>query len=162
MVSLLTAWIFRARWAGSLVSSIQTVSPPLWWTPTCSAINLLPKLGTGSTVDRYFAGSVVALAVLTTIFNFAVLPRLEVRDRGLFFRGRLISWLNIESYQWEAAGGTGEMIVFSMRRPENTVLRLRVSRLFSFLPSPRIRVAAERQDELEAILKRHLSEWPQA
>jgi hypothetical protein len=162
MAGLLTAWIFRARWAGSLVSSIGTVSPPLWWTPTYSAINMIPKLGSGSTVDRYFAGSVVALAVVTTIFNVAVLPHLEVRDRGLLFRGRLISWLNIESYEWEASGGPGELVVFSMRRPANVVLRLHVSRLFSFLPSPRIRVARERQEELEAILKRHLSEWPQA
>jgi hypothetical protein len=42
------------------------------------------------------------------------------------------------------------------------VLRLHVSRLFPILPSPRIRIPKESQDELEAILKRHLSEWPQS
>jgi hypothetical protein len=37
-----------------------------------------------------------------------------------------------------------------------------VSRLFSILPSPRIRVSKEHIEELEAILKRHLSNWPQS
>ena len=47
-------------------------------------------------------------------------------------------------------------------RPSKAVLRLHVSRLFSILPSPRIRVPREHQEELEAILKRHLNDWPQA
>jgi hypothetical protein len=47
-------------------------------------------------------------------------------------------------------------------RPAKAVLRLHVSRLFSILPSPRIRVPKERQAELEAILRHHLSEWPQS
>jgi hypothetical protein len=163
MVSLLTAWMFRARWAGSLISSIRTVGQPLWWAPTYSAINAIHELGSGHpAIDRYLAGSLLALAAAATTFTLAVLPHLEVRDRGLLVRGRLISWLNIERYEWEAATEAGELVVFSMRRPANAVLRLHVRRLFSILPSPRIRVPRESQDELEAILKRHLCEWPQS
>ena len=84
-----------------------------------------------------------------------------MRDRGLLHRGRLISWLNIESYEWESSAEPGALVVFSMR-PAKAVLRLHVSRLFSILPSPRIRVSKEHQEELEAILKRHLSDWPQS
>ena len=84
-----------------------------------------------------------------------------MRDRGLIHRGRLISWLNIEGYEWETSAEPGELVVFTMR-PSKAVLRLHVSRLFSILPQPRIRVPAERQEELEAILKRHLSDWPQS
>lgn len=76
-------------------------------------------------------------------------------------RCRLISWLNIERYEWEGSAEPSELIVFSMR-PMKAVLRLRVSRLLSILPSPRIPVPKEHQEHLEAILKRHLSVWPQS
>lgn len=84
-----------------------------------------------------------------------------MRDRGLLYRGRLISWLNIERYEWKASAKPGELVVLSMR-PAKHVLRLHVSRLFSILPSPRIPIPKEYQEELEAILKRHLSDWPQS
>jgi hypothetical protein len=112
-------------------------------------------------IDVYLGFSLLALIGVLSLYALIVLPHLEVRDRGLLYRGRLISWLNIERYEWESSFEPGELVVFSMRT-EKPVLRLHVSRLFSILPSPRIRVSKEHKEELEAILKRHLSDWPQS
>jgi hypothetical protein len=71
----------------------------------------------------------LALIVVLSVYTVVVLPFLEVRERGLLQRGRLISWLNIEGYAWESSAEPGELVVFSMR-PEKAVLRLHVSRLW--------------------------------
>jgi hypothetical protein len=170
MVSLLCAWAFRARWAGSLVHSIRTLTRPLWFYPVLLVMNswnIIRSLQRGlhtadrDAIDVYLGASMLTLIFVISIYSMIVLPFLEVRDRGLLHRGRLISWLNIESYEWESSAEPGELVVFSMR-PAKAVLRLHVSRLFSILPPPRIRVPQEHQEELEAILKRHLSDWPQS
>lgn len=44
-----------------------------------------------------FRRSVLALVAVTMVFSVVVFPYLEVRDRGLLYRGRLISWLNIST-----------------------------------------------------------------
>ncbi len=84
------------------------------------------------------------------------------RDRGLLVNGQLISSLSIESYEWEGAQNTVGITTLAIRPQPKAVLRLHVRRLFAFLPTPRIRIPAEQQEALQAILKRHLSEWPQA
>jgi hypothetical protein len=111
--------------------------------------------------DVYLRDSLLALIIVLSLYTLIVLPYLEVRDRGLLHRGHLISWLDIERYEWESSAEPGELTVFSMRPPK-AVLRLHASRLFSILPPPRIRVPKEHREELEAILKRHLSHWPQS
>ncbi len=164
MAALLTAWIFRARWAGALVSTMKIVDRP-WVAPLLVAMNswnVVRLLMRGPSVfDRYLAASILGLIVVAVIFTIVVLPNLEVRDRGLLFRGRLISWLNIERYEWETFTEPGGLILLSIR-PAKAVLRLHVSRLFSILPSPRIQIPREHQEEVEAILRHHLSEWPQS
>jgi serine/threonine protein kinase len=170
VVSVLFGWVSRARWAGSLVYSIRILDRPLWAAPALLWVNwmsimkdLMPhsqKSGTRG-IDVYLGFSLLALIGVLSLYALIVLPHLEVRDRGLLYRGRLISWLNIERYEWESSFEPGELVVFSMRT-EKPVLRLHVSRLFSILPSPRIRVSKEHKEELEAILKRHLSDWPQS
>jgi len=170
VVSILFGWVSRARWAGSLVYSIRILDRPIWAAPALLWVNcmsilkdLMPhsqKSGTRG-IDVYLGFSLLALIGVLSLYALIVLPDLEVRDRGLLYRGRLISWLNIERYEWEGSFEPGELVVFSMRT-EKPVLRLHVSRLFSILPSPRIRVSKEHKEELEAILKRHLSDWPQS
>jgi hypothetical protein len=108
----------------------------------------------------YLNASLIAATALAVILDVFVSPCFEVRDRGLICRGRLISWLNIEGYDWESSDDPGGLTVLSLR-PVKAVLRLHISRLFSILPPPRIHIPSERQEQLEAILKRHLSEWPQ-
>jgi serine/threonine protein kinase len=163
VTSLLTAWMFRRLWAGPLVSSIRTLERPLWYLPVMLLYNCAIVLRTSlrHTPDWYFAASYLGLITTLVIFTVLVFPFLEVRERGLLHRGRLISWLNIERYEWESSAEPGELVVLSIR-PTKAVLRLHVSRLFSILPAPGIRVPKEHQEHLEGLLKRHLSEWPQS
>jgi len=71
----------------------------------------------------------------------------------------LISWLNIERYEWKASAVPGELVALSLSRPSKAVLRLHITRRFTFLPSPRIRIKEGNREELETILNRHLSTW---
>ena len=165
VVALLCAWAFRARWAGSRIYSIKVLERSVWAdlvilvSVSFNSIRLL--LGSHDVFEVYLGGSMLALLASCSFYAVLVAPYLEVRDRGLLYRGRLISWLNIERYEWESWPEPGELVVFSMR-PAKAVLRLHISRLFSILRSPRIRIPKECQDELEAILRHHLSEWPQS
>jgi len=164
VTSLVTAWIFRERWAGSLVFSTRTSDRPWWLLPGVLLINswnLITELLRGAK-DWYLNASVLGLIASLIVLAIVVLPFLEVRDRGLLHRGRLISWLNIERYEWETSAEPGELVVVSMRPAKAAVLRLHVSRLFSILPSPRIRIPIEYHADVELILKRHLSDWPQS
>jgi len=73
----------------------------------------------------------------------------------------LISWLNIERYEWEATALPGELVALSISRPKKAVLPLHITRRFTFLPPPRIRISEGNREELELILNRHLSAWPE-
>ena len=86
------------------------------------------------------------------------MPNLEIRDRGILFRGRLISWLNIERYEWQSANLEPALLLPKGANKE--LLCLYVARRFKFLPPVRIHIERSKE-ELEAILKRHLSAWPE-
>jgi hypothetical protein len=161
--TLLGAWLFRQRWAGSLVVSMRTTDGrwffPLFVLAVIGLAGVAESIIGGykpdTTHELYTYAPFCALMAVLIICAFAVMPKLEVRDRGILYRGRLISWLNIERYEWEALPNE----VLSIR-PQKAVLRLYVTRRFSFLPPPRIRIREENREELEIILNRHLSAWP--
>jgi len=113
--------------------------------------------------DPDFLFNILFLALLVAfgVYAIVIYPIFEVRERGLLHRGRFTSWLNIERYEWESTAHPRDLVVVSLRR-QRAALRLHVSRFFAFLPSPRIRVPASNQDELEAIMNRHLSDWPES
>ena len=165
-ISLLIGWAGRSRWSGELVTSIRTEDRSMFLTGFLLFSSgahmyrfLWDSFNHRSPVDPYLMAVVLAFLVAMAVHIFMIFPHLEVRDRGLLHHGRLISWLNIDSYEWESTASPQDLIIFSMR-PKRVVLRLHVSRLFSILPAPRIHVPDDRQEELEAILKRHLGEWP--
>jgi serine/threonine protein kinase len=180
-VALFCKWASRARWAGSLICSIRTKDPPFWkfvlivGAESLALIKTLQLLNSLThhirdydaflyqrvALSAYQNAAVLVMFVVLGLYQVIVMPYLEVRDRGLLHGGRLFSWLNIESYEWESAE-PGEFGLLSVRPQAKMVLCLHVSRLFSILPSPRISVPRRHQEELEAILKRHLSEWPQS
>jgi hypothetical protein len=163
------AWMFRGRWAGSLVLSMKTVDT--------RAVTLLvfamngPRIvldvareghkpGTTHGLGFFTNIALLALMAVLAIYALAVFQKFEVRDRGILYCGRLISWLNIERYEWEDSALSYELVSLSIARPRKAVLLLHVARRFTFLPPPRIRIAEGNRAELEAILNRHLSEWP--
>ena len=167
--ALLFPWFVRTRWAGSLVASIRLDHGQraigvlfLVLTLNCwSALNSLQRDINKSEPDLYIGVVFLLMVAVLVVYVWKVVPILEVRDRGLLYRGQLISWLNIERYEWESSAEPGELLALNLR-PDKSVLRLHVSRLFSIFPPTRITVPNERKEELEAILRRHLSEWPQS
>jgi serine/threonine protein kinase len=165
--TLLFAWFVRTRWAGSLVASIrldhrQRATGVLAYVLTLNcwrALTILQGDINKSKPDLYTGGVFLLMVAVFVVYVWKIVPIFEVRDRGLLYRGQLISWLNIERYEWEASAEPGQLVALNMR-PDKSVLRLHVSRLFSIFPPIRITVPKERQEELETILRRHLSEWP--
>jgi hypothetical protein len=113
--TLLCAWLFRQRWAGSLVLSMKTTDTRIAMVlvlPTyISIIRDMAHLGNKKATLGLNLSATVALATMmavTVIYVLIVAPNLEVRDRGILHHGRLISWLNIERYEWEAAAVPGD------------------------------------------------------
>ncbi len=62
-----------------------------------------------------YAG-VTWVAMLAILFACVLVQRLEVRDRGILLRSRLISWLNIERYEWEPSRLPGDLTSLSIAR----------------------------------------------
>jgi hypothetical protein len=164
LASVLGLWTVRARWAGSLVCSIRTADRQIWPAFTimwlAQIVGDLVRTRHRSNLDLVDAAVYLALMLVSIVYAVVISPVLEVRDRGLLLRGRLISWIDIERYEWENTAYPQDLIVLSMRE-KREALRLHVNRLFPFLPSPRVRVPADKQLELDSNLKHHLSEWPE-
>jgi hypothetical protein len=161
---LIGSWMLRGRWAGPQIWSTRTTDRPLWGFVLIYLLTSLREVvGDLAGAHRNLLFDVVSVAVYlsTLIYLVVIFPVFEVRERGFVHHGRFISWLNIQKYEWESTGGPQDLVFLSLRPPRRAALRLHVRRLFAFLPSPRIRVPADKQDELEAIMKRHLSEWPE-
>jgi hypothetical protein len=165
--TLLGAWMFRERWAGSLVLSMRTTDQlgvslcVLAW----NSLNLvnLHFLREGHRQGLSFSADVAWLTLIAVLWACLLVffRKIEVRDRGILHRGRLISWLNIERYEWEPSAMPGELTSLSIARPQKAVLRLHVARRFTFLATPRIRIGEGDREQLEMILNRHLSAWPE-
>jgi len=164
VIGLITAWFVRGRWAGAL--QFEERQPPnrAWMASIvlfANMGNLLHDLGIGgprSTQDLT-TWTEVLLLLCAQVYILRISNRFEVRDRGLMVGGRLISWLNIESYEWEGVASPEDLVSLNIRQ-KRAVLRLNVRRLFAFIPPPRIRISDSRQALLEDVLNRHLSVWP--
>ncbi len=164
LITLLVAWTFRNRWAGGLITKMRLE-------PTSGFVFLLVMIANlpdavsnvfhgGEPVNKTLNQALVVMIALAFLGNYTLLKVLEVRERGLLYCGRLISWLDIEGYTWEITTPRQELVVFSMRRPKRLTLCLKVRRLLRILPAIRIPIPSGYQAELERILDRHLSEWP--
>lgn len=162
-------WFVRSRWAGSLVAAIRlqnsqmavrllflSIAMSCW-----IALTGLQRDIDNSALNLFIGVAFFLMVAVVVVYVGQVASILEVRDGGLLYRGQWISWLNIERYDWETLDEPSELLALNVR-PDKSVLRLHISRLFSILPPIRITVPKEHQEELEAILRRHLSEWPQS
>ena len=151
--TLVGAWFFRRRWAGALLVSQKVYGfewpgwlafLPLMLSAWISFVQDKPGLGP-------FAQPALKTLNLLIFIYFLICCKVEVRDRGIFLRGRFVSWLNIERYDWKPSE-------FGSRR---AILWLHISRRFTFLPPLRISIRPEKRAPFETILKRHLSTWPE-
>ena len=163
---MLIAFWFRERWTGSLLARFRTSSErrkyvsiavsaswfaPAFWRKGDDYIS--------SRLDLWADAAVWVFIGLMLTWIWLVVPVLEVRDRGILHCGRLISWLNIERYEWEPAPQLSGGFLSLAIEAKPDVLRLHVTRRFTFLQPVRIRIEGGKE-ELEAILIRHLSAWP--
>ncbi len=91
--------------------------------------------------------------------------KLEVRVGGIMYMGSLYAWENIERYEWEMKlqemrYGLTSLGLSKSTETKKDVLRLHLRRSVYFLPPVNLQMPDGRRDEMEALLKRYLSEWP--
>jgi serine/threonine protein kinase len=89
------------------------------------------------------------LDALPFVFMYALSRRLELRQNGIVVASAFYPWTIIETHSWEGF------------LDEKAVLKLHVNRMLPFLPPVRIKVPEARKLEVESIIHRYLSEWPQ-
>jgi len=77
-------------------------------------------------------------------YQFLIRRYWEIRQNGIMIGGRFISWLRIESYRWSAPG----RLVLTVRGP------------ISLFPVATLKMDPARQAEVDAHLRRQLSDWP--
>ena len=98
-------------------------------------------------IETYGISSDINLNILfaTVIaYQFLIRRYWEIRQNGILIGGRFISWLRIESYHWSAPG----RLVLTVRGP------------ISLFPVATLKMDPSRQSEIDAHLRRQLSEWP--
>lgn len=151
--TLVGAWFFRPRWAGALLVSQQVYGSewPGWLAFLPFMLSAWISFVQGKPGLSSYANTALIILNLILFTYVLVCFRIEVRDRGILLRGRLISWLNIKRYDWKPSK-------IGSRR---ATLWLHISRRFTFLPPTRISIRPEKREQFEAILNRHLSTWPE-
>jgi len=163
----LAAWVFRDRWTGKLLLRTDADHTPVallgicLLSPLIGLVNAIakPELRVASVL---FVDAGLVVGILMLIAMQLSMGHVEIRERGILYRGGLIPWVKIESYEWEAADSASSPAPLRLARGSRDRLRLRTNRSFHFLRPPRIPVAAEYQDEMTKILDRHLAIWPEA
>ena len=89
---------------------------------------------------------------------------LEIRSRGIVYYGSLYTWENIDSYSWREDPLKPKPMLLKLfpDNPAPSLLYIRLRRSVHFLPPVRISIPPDRRQEVEAIMRRYLSEWPAA
>jgi serine/threonine protein kinase len=141
-------WLTRERWAGRLLRDLS--QPTKKWRYYLEALVLILSLYICVT-DRAQRHIFIPIAVAQfAFFSFLIIGgRLEIREQGIMFMGRLLRWGNIESYEWDFAG-----------RSRFIFLEVHLRRLLKALPPVRLPVPPDRREEVDAVLSRYLSDWP--
>ena len=145
-------WSLRRRWAGDLLRGF--VYPPkaglLTFLVGAGAVYLVLTFYlrfTGKTAEPIH-WNLVPIILAGLIHLWWINPRIEIRDRGILYRGSLIPWLRMVSYRWE--------------NPEyayDAVLRLNVRRPLPFLmPYFQIELRKEDSEAVDEILKRNVAQ----
>jgi serine/threonine protein kinase len=166
-VALLTAWLFRNRWAGPLILDAGQ-SPDarrLVLVINCSSLFsnffqiIVPKLrshtplGLSDLAFLFWAIAVLALLMVSA--------RQEIRRDGFISLGRLIRWSRIASWTWEEVDPDPGPISAPLSAPaRDPALALHLHHPVKFLPPVRIRIPKSQKAAVETIIARQLGEWP--
>jgi hypothetical protein len=154
------AWLTRSRWTGRLLLDLNRPRHP--GTYICL---IMPALVIGVTLLDWFFYKKVTKADLDMLWT-PVLPiawlldgRLEARERGILYGGRLLPWGDIESCEWLPLTLT---VQAGWRRAEFPVLKVHLRRVLKVLPPAEIPIPPEKRQAVETLLSRQLSIWPEA
>ncbi|MBI4911035.1 MAG: serine/threonine protein kinase [Acidobacteria bacterium] len=142
-------WTMRTRWAGELLEAFpaRRKSKLITTLLILDTYDLIYVYRRGEPLELHAAYFFVLLA-LCLLYARWIQPRLEVRGRGILFRGSLIPWLRMVNYQW-----------IEDDTDDTRVLRLNVRRLLPFLvPYYQIQVPSLQVDTIERWLQRNIAQ----
>jgi serine/threonine protein kinase len=151
-------WFGRRRSAGNLILDLSALDPLM--TLLCLGNIVLGLVISLKERSWYYLLGFLSAGLVAFLHG-----KLEVRVGGIMYGGSLYAWENIERYEWEMEfkenlhGMTFLGLTKSTQIPKET-LRLHLRRSIQFLPPARIPIPNGRREDMEALLKRYLSEWP--
>jgi len=145
-------WLTRERRAGRLLLDLNRPRKKflyLWALPMIGFLCIACFARTANSILK-------ALTVVGYCGGYLIIDgRLEIREKGIVSRGRLLRWGNIESYEWISE-------VVGWGKPSPVVLKVHVRRLLKALPPTKIPIPPEWREAADAVLSRYLSDWPRA
>ena len=144
-------WSLRSRWAGDLLRGFvhPRKARPLTVVVIFSAFDLAFTFLTSDTVKPK-QWNFLAVFLVAWMRRRWIESRIEIRDRGILYRGSLIPWLRMVSYRREEPEYSDD---------HKVVLRLNVRRALPFLvPYSQIELRKEDSDVVENILRRHIAQ----
>jgi hypothetical protein len=159
------AWLARKRRAGRLLLDLNQPRNKLRWFLGVLCVILLLLVVYLAPTSR---STIYALVVAGYFGGRTIIDgRLEIREKGIVSRGKLLRWGNIESYEWTSDGEDNkefQVAADGSLAPvlPACVLEVHMRRLLKALPPSRILVPPERREAVDAVLSRYLSDWPRA
>jgi hypothetical protein len=164
---LLTAWLFRNRWAGPLILSI---GESLEIRRIVLVLNLglileqffntiLPRVRSHQSPEFSDLAYLVWMIALLSLLWLST--RQEIRRDGFIKLGRLIRWSRIAFWVWEVDDEDRGPISLSLSGlPRKPTLALHLHHAVKFLPDVRFRIPEGQKEQVEEILVRQLGPWP--
>ncbi len=165
LCTALVGWLEREKWGGPLL-----LDASLPWKDQHTRVILGLYLLTGMLINpivlvrgtngaHRLLGFMAATAIVATVWLVSSAGgKLEFRQRGIVWVGRLYRWNDVDSFEWDTHSEAPQQLFGSPTR--GNILKLRIRRKLSFLPPVRIPVTPERVQEANSLLSRLLSSWP--
>jgi serine/threonine protein kinase len=152
-------WFGRRRSAGNFILDLSELAPFLSLLCFANIVVGVIELWRQPSAWYYPLGYVSAGMVAF------LHGKLEIRVGGIMYAGSLYAWENIERYEWEMEFKEKQYGLISLGLTKSTqvpkeTIRLHLRRSIQFLPPVRIPMPNGRREDMEALLKRYLSEWP--
>jgi hypothetical protein len=155
-------WMTRRRSAGALVLDLSSRDRAIRLPVAMFVMVAVAAETARHGIQPWYA----YVGYLSAVLVVGLHGRLEIRSRGIIYYGSLYTWENIESYEWRGDPQVGlrSLITLKLNRSlsEANLLKLHLRRSVHFLPPARVPIPDGRHDEVEAIIRRYLSDWPAA
>ncbi len=149
------AWFLRKRWTGALLADIS--GPKKIWMMLVFATGAqffayLLDIFQGNKAWRTYLGQDIFQLALCGAMYLSF--KKEIRQAGILTGGHLIRWGSIRSWSWIEGPPLPE------GQPPWVTLKLDLYRPMPLLATARIRMGGAQRESVEAIISRHLGNWP--